>query len=447
MKRYVTLVLCFALVLPAMAGVVQNSPSKEAPIDTTKLSVEFKTDWDGIVGRKCGEPTTARIRFLLNGRPQAVKGVKVRIDDWVRTLSTTMVDVPTNGCELATSTLNAPGFLRFTAWVGTKDFMRSVPYEPGLLEKGSPMPADFISYWNGEIARMEKESSGVPTLIQVGGYGPAFDAWRVSFSTVGGKRVYGVLTVPKDRSKGPFPVRVEMPSAGQPTPTCSASWLYSHCPEPNAVSMTIFAHCAEIDVKDVRDAYFEKIRREHMEKYGVDYYPRAGISDGRETYHFHPVFLGAARAVKWLYAQSYVDKSHFTYYGASQGGYFGIVLAGLLPCFTRVVVAVPAGTDTMGCLAGRCSGWPRLLEGQRKENRAEAEKWAPYFDAANFAPYVTAPIRVLCGCIDTTCPPTCVQAAYNALGSKDKEIVYMPENGHGAPSKFVRGLQDWRCEK
>ena len=99
MKRYVTLVLCFALVLPAMAGVVQNSPSKEAPIDTTKLSVEFKTDWDGIVGRKCGEPTTARIRFLLNGRPQAVKGVKVRIDDWVRTLSTTMVDVPTNGCE------------------------------------------------------------------------------------------------------------------------------------------------------------------------------------------------------------------------------------------------------------------------------------------------------------------------------------------------------------
>ena len=101
----------------------------------------------------------------------------------------------------------------------------------------------------------------------------------------------------------------------------------------------------------------------------------------------------------------------------------------------------------MGYLAGRRSGWPRLVEGQSKANREAAEKWSPYFDAANFAPYVTAPIRVLCGCIDTTCPPTCVAAAYNALGSKDKAIVYMPKSGHGADSKCVALLQDWRRGK
>ena len=413
-------------------------------VDTSKLTAEFETDWDGVSIRRCGSPTTARIRFLLDGRPQAVRGVRLRIDDWVNTIVTDTVDVATGGCSFAAATLREPGFLRFTASVGEKEFMRSVPYEPERLQKGSPAPADFMDYWRGEIARMEAEGSGEPTLTPVDGYGPAFDAWRVSFATVGGKRVFGILTVPKNREEGPFPVRFQIPAAGQPTPTYPASWIYSHSPEPNAVSMTIFAHCAAIDVKEIRDAYFERIRREHREKYGVGYYPLAGISGGRESYHFHPVFLGAVRAVNWLHSRPYVDKTRFTYYGVSQGGYFAFVLAGLTPCFTRVVAVVPAGTDTMGYLAGRRSGWPRLVEGQSKANREAAEKWSPYFDAANFAPYVTAPIRVLCGCIDTTCPPTCVAAAYNALGSKDKDIVYMPNSGHGADSKCVALLQDWR---
>ena len=415
-------------------------------LDMSKLKAEFTTDWDGVTSRRCGEPTTARIRLLLDGRPQAIKGIRLRVDDWVKPVGTETVDVPAEGYAFAPSTLKTPGFLRFTAFVGKKDFMRSVPYEPERLVKGSPTPADFMDYWRGEIARLEADGRDEPTMVPVTTYGKAFDAWRVSFATVGGRRVYGVLTVPKERGKEPLPVRFEMPSAGQPTPTYPASWIYSHHPEPNAVSMTIFAHCAEIDVKEVRDAYFERIRREHKEKYGVGYYPDAGISDGREAYHFHPVFLGAVRAVKWLHRQPYVDRSRFTYQGASQGGYFGLVLAGLTTCFTKVVVLVPAGTDTMGYLAGRCSGWPRLIETQRKENRAAAEKWAPYFDAANFAPYVTAPIRVLCGCIDTTCPPTCVASAFNALGSKDKAIVFMPAHGHGSDAKCVEALRDWRRE-
>ena len=448
MRMMFGIILALALWSHAVAGVRlvsgDNDPVPYETVDTSKLSAEFETDWDGVMVRRCGVPTKARIRFLLNGRPHAIRGVRLRVDDWVKTIGTETVDVTTNGCQFAASTLDAPGFLRFTAFVGKKDFMRSVPYEPERLKKGSPTPDDFMEYWRGEIARMEKESSDEPVLTPVNGYGPSFDAWRVSFATAGGKRVFGVLTVPKNRNGGPFPVRFQVPAAGRPTPTYSASWIYSHSPEPDAVSMTIFAHCAAIDVKEIRDAYFERIRREHKEKYGVGYYSSAGISDGRESYHFHPVFLGAVRAVKWLHAQAYVDKSRFTYCGVSQGGYLGIVLAGLTPCFTRVVAVVPAGTDTMGYLAGRCSGWPRPVESQQKENRAAAERWAPYFDAANFAPYVTAPIRVLCGCIDTTCPPTCVTATYNALGSKDKAIVYMPRSGHGADSKCVAEMQKWR---
>lgn len=437
--------------LPAVRADVpvpaNNDPIPYEQVDTSRLTAEFDTGWDGKTPLKCGTPVVARIRFALDGKPVALKDVKTKVDDWKKTFAEKSVTVPADGFAFAAATLDKPGFLRFTVCAGKKEFMRSVPFEPERLVKGSPMPDDFKSYWKGEIAKLEADGAGEPTMAPVGGYGPSFDAWRVSFATAGGKRVYGILTVPKDRSKGPFPVRFSMPSAGQPTPTYPASWLYTHSPEPNAVSMTVFAHCAEIDVKEVRDAYFERIRREHKEKYGVGYYPLAGISDGREAYHFHPVFLGAVRAVKWLYRQPYVDKSRFTYQGSSQGGYFGIVLAGLTPCFTKVVAIVPAGTDTMGYLAGRQSGWPRLVEGQTAANRAAAEKWAPYFDAANFATLVSCPILVVCGCIDTTCPPTCVSAAFNAISSKDKQIVFMPKHGHGADAKAVSNATVWRCSK
>ena len=138
-------------------------------VDTSKLTAEFETDWDGVSSRRCGSPTTARIRFLLDGRPQAVRGVRLRIDDWVNTIVTDTVDVATGGCSFAAATLREPGFLRFTASVGEKEFMRSVPYEPERLQKGSPTPADFMDYWRGEIARMDAESGGEPTLTPVDG--------------------------------------------------------------------------------------------------------------------------------------------------------------------------------------------------------------------------------------------------------------------------------------
>ena len=423
-----------------------NDPIPCEQVDLSRLKANIETGWDGKTSLRCGTPVAVRLSFAQDGRPVALKGVKLRIDDWKTTLSAKTADVPADGLALDAATLEKPGFLRFVVTVGKSQFMRSVPFEYERLEKGSPTPADFRSYWQGEIAKLEADGADEPTMVPVTTYGPKFDAWRVSFATAGGKRVYGVLTVPKDRAKGPFPVRVSMPSAGQPTPTYPASWLYTHYPEPDAVSMTIFAHCDEIDLKEVRDAYFARIRREHSEKYGVDYYPLAGISESREAYHFHPVFLGAVRAVKWLHRQPYVDKTRFTYQGASQGGYFGIVLAGLTPCFTKVVAIVPAGTDTMGCLAGRLSGWPRILERQLPANRAAAEKWAPYFDGANFAGSVTCPIRFVCGCIDTTCPPTCVCAAFNALASKDKEILFMPGHGHGAGGPAVAAAASWRVK-
>ncbi|HOE61493.1 MAG TPA: acetylxylan esterase [Kiritimatiellia bacterium] len=410
--------------------------------------IEIEMPWpkEG-TGFPCGHPVDVSIRHTLDGKATAAKGVKIAFDNFgpktVRAEET--CDLPEQGLRVKGLTLNEPGFLRCRVTVGGKNYVQSVPFEPERIVKGSPTPPDFMTYWQREIAKLDAESSDEPELKPWRGPDTnQWDAWRVSFATAGGKRVYGLLSVPKNLSEGPFPVHVSVPGAGQPSKTYSASWIYSQTPERNTVRLTMFAHCAPIDDAKEREAYFTRIRAEHAEKYGVGYYPQAGISESREAYHFHPIILGANRAVNWLARQSYCDTNRFTYSGSSQGGGFGIILAGLNRHFTRVFADVPAMADTMGARAGRQSGWPQPVETQRPENRSAAERFAPYFDGANFARYVTCPIRVTCGCKDTSCAPPAVYAAYNEIPSQDKQIFVMPHNGHESNGKIKNQAHAWR---
>ena len=53
---------------------------------------------------------------------------------------------------------------------------------------------------------------------------------------------------------------------------------------------------------------------------------------------------------------------------------FDFYLLGLNRHFTKGALFVPAITDTMGCLAGRRSGWPRIVEVQKTEDKKAAER-------------------------------------------------------------------------
>ena len=140
-----------------------------------------------------------------------------------------------------------------------------------------------------------------------------------------------------------------------------------------------------------------------------------------------------------------VDEASFSYQGTSQGGGFGFYLCGLNHRFTRAAFYVPAITDTMGYLAGRESGWPKIVENNSStpERRAAAEKWAPYFDGANFASRIKCPVRVAVGFSDTTCPPCAVYAAYNEIAVTNKAIVHGIGMTHSCFGKFYEELGRW----
>ena len=193
------------------------------------------------------------------------------------------------------------------------------------------------------------------------------------------------------------------------------------------------------------ESKYKMMNAELQAKYGASSYNHAGIANSREEYFFYPVILGINRAIDWLAARPDVDRSRFRYQGTSQGGGFGFYLCGLNRAFTRSAFYVPAITDTMGYLKGRESGWPKIVENNSssRSRRMTAEKWAPYFDGANFASRIKCPVRIAVGFSDTTCPPCAVYAAYNEIKVEDKGIVNGIGMTHSCSRRFYEELGYW----
>ena len=75
--------------------------------------------------------------------------------------------------------------------------------------------------------------------------------------------------------------------------------------------------------------------------------------------------------------------------------------------------------------------------------KSAAERWAPYFDAANFASRIACPVRIAVGFSDTTCPPCAVYASYNEIKVVDKGIVHGIGMTHSCFGRFYAELGAW----
>jgi len=409
----------------------------------------YKVDLDRPSGiYRCGETATFTVRLLgkknlaASGRPVAV------LDNFGTTVFTNMsFDVSSNGAVLKVSgTLQEPGFLRLSlppTKNGRRDpFVFSAGFEPEKIRKGSPSPADFDAFWADARARLAREVPLDVQMVRVPERSTAaFDFYRVSFATFG-RRVHGYMSVPTDKSKAPFTVDFEVNAAS------FGDWTNDMAGRGDAICVRFSVYPFAPDWKWRKsglEAKYKKMVARLAARFGVQSYSQAGITESREAYFFYPVILGIDRAVDWVAARPDVDRSRFRYQGTSQGGGFGFYLCGLNRAFTRAAFYVPAITDTMGYLKGRQSGWPMIVENNSStpERRAAAEKWAPYFDGANFASRITCPVRVAVGFSDTTCPPCAVYAAYNEIKVKDKAIGNGIGMTHSCKGQFYSKFGNW----
>jgi cephalosporin-C deacetylase len=376
-----------------------------------------------------------------DGTPASAGTVEVELDNFgPKSVLKKTVDLAAGNPFTVSGALAEPGFLRLA--LTAKDSVRqiwSVGYDPEKLEKGSPSPADFDAFWAEARAKLAREVPLDAKVQRIAERSTAeFDFFRISFATYG-RRVYGYMSVPTDKSKAPYPVEFQVSAAG------FGGWTNDMSGDAGRIKVffAVYPWAPHWDWKALGlNVAYDYMNAACKAKYGTEY-SQSGIAKSREDYFFYPVLLGIDRAVTWVAAREDVDRSRFCYQGTSQGGGFGFYLTGLNPAFTRAAFFVPAITDTMGYLKGRQSGWPQVVENQPADQKAAAEKNAPYFDAANFASRIRCPVRVAVGFSDPTCPPCAVYSAYNEIKVADKGIVHGFGMTHSCYGWIYGQLGDW----
>ena len=403
---------------------------------------------------RCGESAAITVTaFEANGQKATAGKLTVQLDPSHpdKPLVRKEIDLAETNPFVVSGTLDKPGFL----WVrlsgeAAKDSKRTCQafgFDPLSIRRACTRPGDFDSWWEAQVEKLERE---VPIDVQMTPYPdhavPGCELFKVSFASFG-RRVWGYLSVPTDKSKAPFPVRVRVPGAGM------GGWSNQlGRATPNEIVLFLAVYPWEPSWDNWKAECLPKLKKldaQAREKDGLTQDGgcyQAGISVSREDYYYYSSILGINRAVNWVAQRPDVDRKNFTYNGHSQGGGFGLFLLGLNRNFTRGVILEPALTDLLGCDAGRVSGWPRLLECQKRENVEIVRKWAPYFDGACFADRIRVPVRMIVGFSDTTCPPTAVYSAFNALASTDKEIVNALVSTHHLAADVTDAVNTWELE-
>lgn len=395
------------------------------------MAVEFsiKTDKDMPV-YKCGEAMKFTFSATENGVPVKSDICKAEFLFCGRkVLKSIPVDFSLGKPVDLDFTLDVPGFI-LVRLVDSKGVMvkngkkavySGAAFEPEKIRKYYAVPDDFITFWESGckavadnpvvLTKDEKRSNDKYTL------------YYVSVKSLNDETITGYLSVPV--GEGKYPALVTVPGAGQGI-SGPAGYAAS-----GVITLSMNVHKFP-----TADNSTEQARR-YKEDIKTGTYAYRGAGD-RDKYFFRSVYVAVNHAINYVAAMKEYDGKHMVFDGSSQGGGSALILAGLNKNITALAANVPALCDHGGFRAGRGSGWPQLF------NRPDPDKYAPYFDAANFASLINVPALVSCGFLDTTCPPSTVYAAFNELKG-EKVMIHVPLEGHTVSQiyqkekvKFVR---------
>lgn len=312
-----------------------------------------------------------------------------------------------DGKAIATASLNEPGFLLCRVSWNQDGKMHSslggAAVDPLLIKPSMPVPDDFDAFWEAQ----KKKLAAVPmqsTLTPVPSPTKKVETFDVKVDALGAP-VSGYFARPVNAKPKSQPIILIVHGAGVSSSNLAsaASWAENGMLAfnmnahgiPNGKPPEFYTSLAQTDLKDYRNVG----------------------RDSRDTWYFLGMFLREVRALDFLCSQPEWDGKTVVVYGSSQGGFQGFAISAIDPRVTFLAAGVPAGCDHTGIVANRVNGWPKVVptlsDGKPDPKVLEASR---YFDNVNFAAKTKAKGAYLTvGFIDTTCPPTGVYAAYNAL--------------------------------
>ncbi|WP_395718388.1 acetylxylan esterase [Prosthecobacter sp.] len=395
-----------------------------APVLTLKAATDHQ---DAIY--KTGETATFTIEASQDGKPLAEgKVVCVLSKDGVQPQPPQTLNIK-DGKATLIGKLDEPGFLLLRATSGKASALAAAGYEPLLLKPSMPVPEDFDAFWAAQKAELAKVPLK-PTLTPVQTAVKGVDAFDLQVECLG-RPVSGYFGRPKNAKPKSLPAILHVHGAGvRGSNPGSVFWAAN---EGGMLSLDINAHGIP---NGKPKEFYDALAAGELKDY------RAVGNKDRQQCYFKGMFLRLIRAIDFLTAQPEWDGKTLIVYGSSQGGFQAFAAAGLDERVSFFCAGVPAGCDHTGSQANRIAGWPKIVPNDAEgKPDAAALQVSRYFDCVNFATRAKCKgAAVTVGFIDTTCPPTSVYAAYNAL-TIPKEIHADVLAGHTntpAASKFMQ---------
>lgn len=405
--------LC-ALASASLARAAEKA-AKAAPQPTQTLTAQADRK-DALYQR--GETVTFIVKLADKGQPLDGEIEWVLTKDGLPLQKAGTAKI-TAGEARVTGTLSEPGFLQLrVTYAKDKTKLTALAgagIEPSAIAPSAPPPADFAAFWEAK----KKLVAAVPlrpTLTPAVSGADGVDAFDVQIPAVGAP-VSGYFARPKGAKPRSLPAILTVHGAGVRSAVLAGpvGWAGE-----GVLAMDINAHGLP---NGMGKAFYDALAAGELKDY------RTRGRESRDTIYFLGMFQRLVRAIDFLTAQPEWDGRTLIVSGSSQGGYQAIAAAGIDSRVSYFVAGVPAGCDHTGALAGRIAGWPKFIPTGDKDTKPQVVEAVGYYDCVNFARQAKAPGFFTVGFIDTTCPPTSVYAAYNALPSQ-KEIFDDIAAGH-----------------
>ena len=385
-------------------------------------------DWN----YRVGETATFDVSVLKSNIP--MKDVKISYE----IMHDRMLPVQSGTMNLAKGRgqlkekMDKSGFLRCAVTVEydgrTYTEYATAAFDPFKIKPTTNLPDDFLDFWKSakeELAEIPVDAK--VTLLPEKCTGKV-NTYEVNIANITG-RVYGILCVPKKNGK--YPAMLHVPGAGAR-------------PYEGNIDMTergiITLH---IGIQGVPVTMNSEIYG-NMLGAAVHNYPTINLDD-KDRYYYKRVYLACVRSVDYIFSLPEFDGENIAVYGGSQGGGLSIITAGLDDRIKYLGVFYPALCDLTGFLHNRAGGWPLLFQDDftRKPDKIETSK---YYDAVNFARFITVPGFYSSGYNDRVCPPTSMFSAYNTI-TAPREFFIVPETAHFTFPEQREKMYDWLAAK
>lgn len=329
-------------------------------------------------------------------------------------------------------TMKEPGYLRLKAVVkhegNTYTSYSTVGFDTDKLMPLVKMPSDFEEYWNTQLKLLDKVDLA-PKMERISERcTDKVEVYHISYGNIKRTRMYGVLTMPK--KEGKYPAILRVPGAG--VHAMSGNVAYA---AKGAIVLEIGIHGIPVIMEG---SVYSDLANGVLSDYFVD-----GI-ENRDSYFYRRVLLGCVKAVDFLLSLPN-SNGKVGVMGGSQGGMLSIATSWLDKRIAATGIYFPAFCDQEAYVHGRTGGWPHFF--RNKDNcKKEYLETIRYYDAANFAKGLKAPVYYAFGYNDLTCGPTTSQATYNAIPAP-KTLVIGANEGHWLFPEHIGGMWTWMIEE